>query len=232
MQRKIRFRIELINRQNGFIVQTLHFIFYWLERISLFHLVRWVFRNKKDSFVNSYMFSEIWAVGNLLFAGFISLNLIKYTNCTSLTYVLLVYSILRVLEMLVYQINVLFFHRLNSVYIEKIEQNNQIDKDDDYQLLSATRTVILLIINVFEYIVQFSVIFAACNVINNLSLVNIGFIQSFELFMSLADIEMYLKPRWLFVIAYLEVLIGVFMNILCLARCIGLLPDVNRKENV
>lgn len=240
MKKKIRFKTELINRNNGFIVQTLHFIFYWLERVSLFHLIRWLARNKKDAFVNSYMFSEIWTVANLLFAEFVSLNVIKTTNNKLLIYVLLAYSIFRVFEMLIYQINVLFFHRLNSRYIEvinKSETNSNINNDNkhdnlDGQILSATRLVILLIINVFEYIIQFSVIFAACSAISDLPLANIGFIKSFEIFMSLADIEVYIKPRWLFMISYVEVLIGVFMNILCLARFVGLLPEIKSKEKI
>ena len=234
MTNKKRFKTELINKENGFIVQTLHFIFYWLERISLFHFIRWLARNDKDAFVNSYMFSEIWTVGNLIFAGFISLNLIKYSNCICLTYILLIYAIFRILEMLVYQINALFFHRLNSKYIEIIDDKKDKDniKNDGSQLLSATRTVILLIFNVFEYIIQFSVIFAAISVINGLPVLNIGFIQSFELFMSLADIEVYMQPRWLFVVAYLEVLIGIFMNLLCLARFIGILPGIKTKSDI
>lgn len=36
----------------------------------------------------------------------------------------------------------------------------------------------------------------------------------------------------MFVIAYVEVLTSVFMNLLCLARFVGLLPNVKTKADV
>ena len=54
--------------------------------------------------------------------------------------------------MFVYQINVLFFHRLNQymwvdVSSKKSIKANNSNKDDSYVLKSATRTIIMLVLN-------------------------------------------------------------------------------------
>ena len=151
MSKKNSLKKGIISKDNGFIVQILYIIFYWAEKISLFRLIRIIGTklNKnpnQKAFVNTYIFPEIWALGNVFFAGFISFQILKYCNSKWIACILLVYSVARTFEMLIYQINVLFFHRLNSTF-RYTKPSNKTNQPEEYVIKSATRTVILLIFN-------------------------------------------------------------------------------------
>ena len=67
--------------------------------------------------------------------------------------------------------------------------------------------------------------FAAIGIIFNDTSMRIGMVKSFELFMNMSNIDDFSTKNYLIPI-YFESLIGVFMNILCLARFVGFLPEV------
>ena len=52
--------------------------------------------------------------------------------------------------------------------------------------------------------------------------------QSFQIFMSMGDLQNYSDSK-IFVFAYIETILGMFMNIACLAYFIGMLPDTKSK---
>lgn len=178
----------------------------------------------------TYIFPEIWVVGNLIFAA-VSHYLVRHVKWHWLIYILIAYAIERTIEMFVYQVNVLFFHRLNAVFIEQKEPVNKKDKPavtEEYAIKSSARTVWMLILNMLEYVLQFAVIFAAVGTLQQDYSMHIGLLESFQLFMSLGGLENY-SSGILMTVAYVETLIGIFMNILCLARFIGALPEVSEK---
>lgn len=228
----MKLKPNLISRQDGFIVQVLFVVFYVWGRISVFYLFRkiwcWISNNKKKDdneppFVMTTAFPEIWAVGNLVLAVAM-VYLIPLLEARWLLIVIVVYAAMRIMEMLVYQINVLLFDRLKPVFLDgwtdKIDQKN-------YHIKSSARTVILLIFNMLEYIVQFAVIFAAAECLAASPCMHIGIMESFRLFMNLSDVVMTEDtPEFLIRIVYAETIIGIFVNIICLARFVGILPGV------
>lgn len=236
-------------KKNGFIVPFLFYTFYFAERISLFYWIRIVGdkieqkcgKEKEDRFFKSYLFPEVWVVINL-FLGIFCLNVVFKKSTNEVIYIFFfIFFMLRIFEMFVYQVNVLFFHRLNKDFFpinntqgEKANQNkndspvaksNDQSEQKEYHIRSATRTVLLLIINMGEYILYFAVLMAVLAFLSNKELSGSGIGDSFQVFMNFADLSDY-KDMPLSVLVYCETVIGVFMNLLCLARFVGMLPEV------
>ena len=231
----MKLKPNLINKEDGFIVQTLYVIFYILERVSLFNLVRNIAKKISKSerpLVSTPMFPEVWAVSNTLLAV-ILVYLIPVINCKWLLILFVVYAILRIMEMFVYQINVLLFHRLANVFQDinkKASASESESSTESYHIKSSTRTVILLLLNMYEYIVQFAVIFAATESLAACECVHIGILGSFQLFMNVSSLDLTANHSdILFTAVYIETVIGIFVNIICLARFISILPEVREK---
>lgn len=231
----MKLKPNLINKEDGFIVQTLYVIFYILERVSLFYLVRNIAKKISKSerpLVSTPMFPEVWAVSNTLLAV-ILVYLIPVINYKWLLILFVVYAILRIMEMFVYQINVLLFHRLANVFQDINEKASASESDsstESYHIKSSTRTIILLLLNMYEYIVQFAVIFAATESLAACECVHIGILGSFQLFMNVSSLDLTANHSdILFTAVYIETVIGIFVNIICLARFISILPEVREK---
>ena len=136
--------------------------------------------------------------------------------------------------MFVYQINVLFFHRLNQyMWIDENDETNvkAIDskKVDSYVLKSATRTIIMLVLNMIEYVLQFSVMFGCLSVIFNNPAISISIFDSFKVFMLSSGTEN-IEGQLLINLVNFEVIIGIFMNILCISRFINEMPGVRQVD--
>lgn len=234
----MKIKKNVCNRDNGFIVPCLTYLFAVLEKLSIFYFIRWIGNelderngnNEKDKkcLVRTGLFSEVWVLGNIILA-IVAQNIIKYTRIKWLAIMFMFYAIERIWEMFVYQINVLFFHRLKNDLLDiKSKKTGKNKENKDYFIISATRTVILLLFNMAEYILHFAVIYTA--------VVNLGWItsmegevwQSFQIFMSMGDLQNYNDSK-IFVFAYIETILGMFMNIACLAYFIGMLPDTKSK---
>lgn len=225
----IKLKKKFINMKEGFIVQVFYLLFYFLERVSLFYWIRAIARKKKNDFITSYTFPEIWAVSNPIFAVAVSLPLIRSSENKVIVYILGIYAAFRVLELFVYQINVLFFHQLNNIFLETTVSNTKQEETPEYKIKSAIRIVILLIINMIEYVIQFTVMYTAINAIYNDNQIEIGLIKSFQLFMNMTEISGVTDSNIIFII-YIEIIIGIFMNIICLARFLGMLPEVKSMD--
>lgn len=244
------FRSDLISAKDGFIVQTMFIIFYILERVSIFYWIRAWGKHvdakngvkEKGSFLAQPIFPEIWAVGNALLA-IMWVYVLPLIHCRWLIVIVGSYSIFRIFEMFVYQINVLLFHRMAPNFLAhqspQVENpNNPIDQVN-YNIKSATRTVVLLIFNIFEYVAQFAVVYAMAECLSKYSCAHIGIMDSFRLFMNISQLEMTgMESGFLMRIVSVETIVGIFVNIICLARFIGILPGVkelgygtNQKED-
>lgn len=232
----MKLKENIIGRDEGFVVQTLFIIFYLLERISLFYWIRELSvrraekKNVENPFVKSYIFPEIWAVGNIVIA-IVSHYLAIHTSWKWVLYILIGYAIERTFEMFVYQVNVLFFHRMNSIFLEPDDKKKRTStkvSTEEYVIKSSTRMVIMLIFNMVEYVLQFAVIFAAIGSLQQDPTMHISLLESFQVFMSLGGLEVY-SSGILMTVAYIESIIGIFMNILCLARFVGILPEVRER---
>ena len=244
----MKIKKKICNSEDGFLVQTVFLLFYYLERLSLFYWVRFIStcihdKLKPDSdekpFVMTYIFPEIWVVCNMTLAY--SLGHIAYKlNCNWLLILIIAYAIERVLEMFVYQVNVLFFHRLIPRFMEKTEgemkrearrnanKKTPAPKESQYYIKSATRTVLMLILNMVEYVLQFALIFTAIHSLIGTGETYVGITGSFQLFMNMTSPKE-LSDNSVLMFAYVETIIGMFMNIICLARFVGMLPEVKEK---
>lgn len=237
---------NICSRDEGFLVQAVFLIFYFLERCSVFFWLRkfgtWIHErmgHKGKAFVNTYIFPEIWVVGNIV-AAILFEFLARRVSCRWFLVVMTAYAIERVLEMFVYQVNVLFFHRLNSTYMRKTNREEEKEKnsskyqeqkgDTEYRIKSATRTVLMLILNMIEYILQFAVIFAAVNSLWGNTQSYVGIAGSFRVFMNMTNPDEF-SGNVVLSFGYIETVIGMFMNIICLARFVGILPEVKEVQS-
>lgn len=176
-------------------------------------------------FVERYIFPEIWICLNWTYA-IVANAFLKQTSYAGYgIWIMFIYSFLRTFEMFVYQINVTFFHRLNRIYLYPKREHAKVEQKP-YAIKSATRTVVLMIFNIIEYVLQFAVMYACLAKTYGFA---ISLQDSFSIFMTLDGFEkMAQKPMGYVVL--LEIIIGEIMNILCLGRFIGLLPDVEKIE--
>ena len=238
----MRFDFSKINKNDGFIVQILYLLFYIIERCSVFYWVRIIgkkfSKNDNKSITETYIFPEIWVVFNITLA-IVVINLIKsnFNFSKNVAIAIFIYSFLRVIEMFVYQINVLFFHRLNQfMWIDDSKDVNESNgsknsnkKDDSYVLKSATRTIIILVLNMIEYVLQFSVMFGCLSVIFDNPAISMSLFDSFKVFMLSSGTEN-VEGQLLINLVNFEVIIGIFMNILCISRFINEMPNVKQID--
>ena len=240
---------NICGKEDGFLVQAVFLIFYVLERCSVFYWVRvlgsWSYEKRNISgkaFVNSYIFPEIWVVGNIC-GAILFQHLAPYISCEWVLILMIAYAIERVLEMFVYQVNVLFFHRLIPVFIEpdkkkskgsraqdtrkqeKVKSDDKPGTEQEYKIKSSTRTVLMLILNMVEYVLQFAVIYAAMNRLCGSPQAAVNVMGSFRIFMNMTSPEEF-SGNFILSVGYMETVIGMFMNIVCLARFVGMLPEV------
>ena len=103
-----------------------------------------------------------------------------------------------------------------------------VQEHSGYAIKSATRTVLLLILNMIEYVLQFAVIFTAVNSVTGAGESYVGIAGSFRVFMNMTNPEDF-SGNYVLAFAYMETVIGMFMNIICLARFVGMLPEVAEK---
>lgn len=163
------------------------------------------------------MFPEIWATENLALA--VCAGLFSYTLGGILPQIiLLVYVIERSVQLFVYQVNVLLFDPI-AVPV------------GEYKIKSATRTIILLIMNMIEYTFWFSCIYSCLGLLlEGYSPEGFVFVlESFNTFTNLSTPSDISLERFQ-ALAFIETLLGMFMNLICLGRFIGMLPSVQTVD--
>lgn len=203
-----------------FIVDLWAGIFEWLSKISVFFWIRFLDRHtikKLTDEKNKYLFPEIWVLGNLIVATILSVSL---PFCESRAWIIFftIYAVERCFEILIYQINVLLFEPYRVSKAGK-----------EYKIKSPTRMVVLLLHNAFEFVIWFVVIYISSDLLTMRTANSVGdyYMRSFLLFTNL-DTGFLGENREsiLLYIGVVEVLVGLFMTILCLARFIGVLPGI------
>lgn len=224
-----------ISMNDGFILWTVYHLFDTLRQVSLFQQIRNISKllwkkkykhahpdtSKEDMdkawmtnrpFVTKYLFSEIWVISNLLL-GIFCILLMIYTPCLWLGYIVLGYAMLRSFEIFVYHVNVLLFDPLQVGV-------------DNYRIKSATRMIILLFCNIAEYVLWFSAIYIVVLRLDNEDIMGKHVLtRSIMTLANISDPNDYINWK-IAVVANIESVIGIFMNIVCLARFISILPSV------
>lgn len=198
-----------------FIVEFWSRVFGQLKRLSLFSLVRKLF----PKIQRSYVFVEAWVLGNIGLS-IISLFLVHYFRFPLLQYVLFFYGLTRVFEIVVYQVNVMFFDQYRA-------RKHNTNKQNGYWLKGYLRTVILLMHNYFEIVLWFAVSYLIlANQITgttHASLIEHVYF-SFTTMTSFGNGDLSTMTRVSMLIVSVQSLIGLFMTTLSLAYFINLLP--------
>ena len=210
------------NQNNdGFIIEFWSNVFKVLSKISIFAIVS---KSKKQM---TYSFVEGWVLGHLI-AAIVS-TLIAYhlgSSFTGFMYFIIIYALLRVFEVIIYQLNVLFFDPYRAQ-----------KKGEVYKIKSPTRMVILLLHNYVEIMFWYAAIIIGLVQIGGYELqatwgeyvrsnilciatFNSGMIQEIvgELYPSLSSI------------VFLQIISGIIMTIISLARFMNLMPQIESIE--
>lgn len=87
----------------------------------------------------------------------------------------------------------------------------------------------MLVLNMIEYFLQFSVMFGCLSVIFDNPTISMSLFDSFKVFMLSIGIEN-VKGQLLINHINFEVIIGIFINILCISRFINEMPGVSQVD--
>ena len=83
--------------------------------------------------------------------------------------------------------------------------------------------------NMIEYVLQFSVMFGCLSVIFDNPAISMSLFDSFKVFMLSSGTEN-VEGQLLINLVNFEVIIGIFMNILCISRFINEMPNVKQID--
>ncbi|MCC5803223.1 hypothetical protein [Rossellomorea vietnamensis] len=211
-------------KENQSIIFTLwERIFHYLRYISLFEWLRsaagkWSFL----SFVKTYTFVDLWVLFHFLFS-FSAILIIKYTSYPPLHVGLVVYGSLRILEIFVYQMNVLLFDEYRTEV-----------KGRAYLLKSVRRMILLLLHNFIEIIFWFgsTYIFFTHNFsvdlreVSTMEIIYLSFIRM----TNFGSSSLNYTSGFGLQLMWFQSIIGLFMTLIVLARFLGTLPSPRTKE--
>lgn len=208
------------NKNDSFLVDMWEFIFRVLSYISIFYVIRKI-KNKM-----TYRFVDFWVIGNFLFS-IISSILIFYLheNFLYVMIVLSIYGSLRVFEVIVYQVNVVFFDPYRAYKAEL-----------PYKIKSIRRMILALFHNYVEIMFWFTAIMLTIAKASHISITATWFeyVTSTILCVTIFDrsgLENIIGDNlFLTQLAFLEIVSGLIMTIISIARFIGILPAVDEID--
>ena len=234
-----------IKDERTFVLKFWSGIFFVLGYISPFQIIRKLFgkdRNDgRQAFVKSYLFVDTWVTGNLALS-FLAICIVKYTDIRLVSKIIVIYGLLRVFEVFIYQVNVLLFDEYRSdVKKDKEEKEQNQNKKNvtaknnySYALRSYRRIVILLLNNFFEIIFWFSSAYLYLSAYFSPDLKENTILEIiYKSFVKMTNFgSTTIEPRASLgiEIIWLESFIGLFMTLLVLARFIGMLPKTDTLE--
>ena len=226
-------------KKNGFIVAGACAVFNALRQVSLFQQVRniaqwlWTLRHQNElkgatederrqlfsasrPFTHTYVFPELWVIGNIICGMAVYALMASHHMPRVLGWIFVILAILRAFEIMVYHVNVLLFDPLIAT------NNNQ-----QYAIKSATRMLLLLLCNMLEYVLCFSIVY----VFFLPDIMTTTFWQplalSISAFLNIGIEGLNVPSPALVRVIHAESILGIFMNLICIARFINMLPSVN-----
>lgn len=195
-----------------------------MRQFSIFQQIRNIdnliwnrkFKNKfPRPLTSNYLFPELWVIMNVILSFAFCLILPLFPHWAKVT--LTVYAFLRIVEMLVYQVNVLLFDPIKG--------------GASYRIKSATRMIILLMCNIMEYIGWFALVYICASISNNQDVSSLTMLlNSMMVFVNNMN-PGELSDSLVVSIAYFESVVGFFMTLVCVARFISLLPVIQTIDN-
>lgn len=227
MKQEIKAMWKKIKEEQGIIVLATCFFFNILRYISVFQWVRSAnnricahrHKSPKDSFIGGYHFPEIWVLCNITCGIMVYALMVNFQLPKVLGAIFVAFAIMRAFEIMVYHVNVLLFDPLMTEA-----------RGEKYAIKSPVRMLLLLLINMAEYVLCFSIVYLFFVP----EAVNFDYWQSFTLstsaFLNIGLPENNTSPEIIVRIARIETILGVFMNLICIARFINMLPSVNSLD--
>ena len=177
-----------------------------------------MFKRWNNFVKGNYFIVDFWVVfNNVLALIFVFLSPVSVPIW--LKYILLIYSAIRVFEIFIYQMNVIFVHPNNGSFRK-------------YALRSYRRMTIMLIHNFFEIVCWFAGTYMLLKFMQdpNASIaLNLSFLQMITYNVNIAGEKPNLLPR---IILQLQAIIGVFMTVLSFARFTSLLPKPHTMDEL
>lgn len=214
--------------KKSFIVPFLERILLFLEKLSLFYFLRTFLpslksKKGKDFFpkikkflTGNYFIVDVWVIFNNILAV-IFVFLVQLSIPLWIKYALLVYGGLRVFEIFIYQLNIIFVHPYRG-------------KPKGYALESYRRMTIMLIHNFFEIIFWFAGTYMLLQIMQDKT-PSLAILQSFlQMITYNIDIADGKQTVIAIIVLQLQAIIGVFMTVLSLARFTSLFPRPNSKN--
>ncbi|MBI3777287.1 MAG: two pore domain potassium channel family protein [Gammaproteobacteria bacterium] len=204
---------------SSFIVEFWSSVFGALGRVSLFALVRWAF----PSWISA-RFIDAWVLGHLMLA-FAALVIVSLFPTHVISIVFVVYGVVRVFEIAVYQANVLLFDEYRAVKAGK-----------DYALEGYRRIVLLLLHNYAEIIIWLASTYTfladefAHKWEAGTKTVLGGIYSSFITMTTFGDFDLLPKTDLAAIVLLFHATVGLFMTLLSLACFISLIPAPKSKD--
>lgn len=210
-----------IDLPRSFIVQIWAWIFNVLRLFSLFTLLRALFPRLRQKEI-SYAFVEAWVLGNTLLA--MAAAFFSRANLPMLPIgCLLIYGNLRVFEIVVYQVNVLFFDEWRCTR-----------KGENYALRGYRRMMILLLHNYAEVVLWLVAALLNFHRWSWLALDDPSLSATFR--SALVSMVAFsidgVRPLTEKANAFLTVqsVVGIFMTVLALVRFLSLIPSPETQD--
>lgn len=207
----------MTDSHSTFIEKFWETIFRFLAKLSVFSVVRKIV-NKFLHKRHQHLFVECWALGHLILS-FIAIPIVLYAPSVWLGWAITVYGLVRVFEVVVYQVNVLLFDHFRAI-----------QRGDAYKLGGYRRLIILLIQNYFEIIFWFAAQYVFFGQLFSFLVEGtadsvLGAVYTSFVVMTSFGVENIAPTGVLaYTIVIAQAMIGLFMTLLSLARFIGLLP--------
>jgi len=204
---------------NSFIVELWSRIFHGLSKISLFYLVRKAFPS-----AISTRFVDFWVLTHLLIA-LLCVIFTSYFRYKPVAYAVMLYGVLRVFEVAVYQTNVLLFDEYRAA-----------KAGNSYEVEGYRRIVLLLLHNYAEII-----LWLACTYTVLAEEFDFKWKQgretafgsiysSFITMTTFGEFDLAPKSNLAAVVLLFHATIGLLMTIMSLARFISLIPAPKSKD--
>lgn len=205
---------------SSFIVEFWSKTFSALAKISLFALMRKLFPASI-----TVRFIDIWVLAHLVLSVVAVFFSAVYSIYPTVGYLFVGYGFLRTLEIVVYQVNVLLFDEYRVVKV-----------GGEYHLEGYRRIVLLLLHNYFEIIFWFACAYTVMAADfehkwqSGTGTVFGGIYSSFITMTTFGDFDLLPKNAVAAFVLLSHAAIGLFMNLLSLARFIGLIPVPKTRD--
>jgi hypothetical protein len=204
-----------------FIVDLWSIVFQSLRWVSLFEPLRRIFPAlKTEGAVDG------WALSNFVLA-ILAATAAPFVTCLWGKVFLVGYSLLRVFEIAIYQINVLIFDGYRA------QKENKL-----YKLRGYRRLVVLLLQNYTEIVFWFAAIYVALSTNFDFRIQDTansffgGIYSSFIVMTTFGDPNVVPKNLWAASLILYQSVIGLFMTLLSLARFIAFIPKPKSSDEL